>query len=314
MKRVALTVVVALAVVSFACQQAGPISEQDRAAIQKAHDGYAAAIGKKPAAELVKLYFADQAKVAPPNYPAIQDRDQMAKLFSRPAKAFKFDQLEVDGRGDLACVYGLWEADWLLTNGTTEHDKGKFLETWKRQADGAWKALHSTWNSDLPAGFTIATGEVKAEASAELKNLAWFVGRWEVEVDAKASPLGPAGKLILTNDCRWFPGGLAVVCYSTGAVPGGALYHDISILGYDAGTKTYVGSDLDNQGGLTPVTAAFKDGLWTMTGETRAGGKVTKLRSAMTAMTNDGYAGKAEFSTGGAWTLMSEAKAKRIGQ
>lgn len=29
-------------------------------------------------------------------------------------------------------------------------DKGKFFDVWTKQADGSWKAVVSTFNSDLP--------------------------------------------------------------------------------------------------------------------------------------------------------------------
>jgi hypothetical protein len=30
-------------------------------------------------------------------------------------------------------------------------DRGKIAEIWKKQADGNWKCIVDTWNSDLPA-------------------------------------------------------------------------------------------------------------------------------------------------------------------
>ena len=35
--------------------------------------------------------------------------------------------------------------------GETHTDIGKFMEVWKRQPDGGWKAIADTYNSDLPA-------------------------------------------------------------------------------------------------------------------------------------------------------------------
>jgi ketosteroid isomerase-like protein len=33
-------------------------------------------------------------------------------------------------------------------------DKGKFVDVWKKQADGSWKAVIDIFNSDLPAPST----------------------------------------------------------------------------------------------------------------------------------------------------------------
>ena len=30
-------------------------------------------------------------------------------------------------------------------------DRGKYVEAWKKQADGAWKVVEDIYNSDLPA-------------------------------------------------------------------------------------------------------------------------------------------------------------------
>jgi ketosteroid isomerase-like protein len=35
--------------------------------------------------------------------------------------------------------------------GKPVNDRGKFLEVWKKQADGKWKCTMDIWNSDLPA-------------------------------------------------------------------------------------------------------------------------------------------------------------------
>jgi ketosteroid isomerase-like protein len=34
--------------------------------------------------------------------------------------------------------------------GTSVNDRGKYLEVWKKQADGTWKCVMDMWNSDLP--------------------------------------------------------------------------------------------------------------------------------------------------------------------
>lgn len=35
------------------------------------------------------------------------------------------------------------------SQGKPETDRGKFLEVWKRQADGHWKTVADVYNSDL---------------------------------------------------------------------------------------------------------------------------------------------------------------------
>lgn len=41
----------------------------------------------------------------------------------------------------------------------------------------------------------------------------YFVGRWTGEGDVKASPFGPAGKFMFTEDKEWLPGGFFLVMH-----------------------------------------------------------------------------------------------------
>ena len=45
---------------------------------------------------------------------------------------------------------GTTEMNFKDASGKTNHDKGKYLTVWKKQADGSWKVLYDMFNSDLP--------------------------------------------------------------------------------------------------------------------------------------------------------------------
>jgi ketosteroid isomerase-like protein len=47
--------------------------------------------------------------------------------------------------GDFAYSQGFYSI------GNPPIDKGKYLEVWKKQPNGAWKAIADTFNSDMPA-------------------------------------------------------------------------------------------------------------------------------------------------------------------
>ncbi|MGA8191588.1 MAG: DUF4440 domain-containing protein, partial [Candidatus Sulfotelmatobacter sp.] len=49
--------------------------------------------------------------------------------------------------GYTSCTYDFNIKD---ASGKTISDKGKYLTVWKKEADGAWKVLLDTYNSDLP--------------------------------------------------------------------------------------------------------------------------------------------------------------------
>jgi ketosteroid isomerase-like protein len=99
-----------------------------------------------------KLYYAQDAVVNGPNAPAIKGHDAIVAMFkSFPAISdFKFEILEINGAGNLAYVHGTYSMVLTPPGVKPMSDKGKFLEIWKRQADGSWKVAIDTFNSDLP--------------------------------------------------------------------------------------------------------------------------------------------------------------------
>ncbi len=54
------------------------------------------------------------------------------------------------GSGDMAFVQGTYTASMKGPDGKAVSDTGKYLEVWKKQADGSWKAVEDIWNSDMP--------------------------------------------------------------------------------------------------------------------------------------------------------------------
>jgi ketosteroid isomerase-like protein len=317
MKRGLLAAVVILSAVSFACTTASPLSDQDKAAIQKLHDDYARAwnVEKPDVPAMVKVSYNDESRVFAPNVPVVQGPEAIAEVLSSgpAARNFKFSGIEIDGRADIAYAHGAYEGDWATPSGVMVHDKGKFVTVTKKQADGSWKIVHDIWNSDTaqPA-LPVATGTMAADASPDVKNLGYFVGRWQVGVDGQQWPLGPAGKQSILLDCRWFADGRQVVCSNEGTTPAGP-YHELWIAGPDPDTKAYKGYDLDNTGLATNYVMTFKDNVWVIEYPTvNAGGKRLKIKTTFFDLTQDEFSMKTEYSTGGAAGVVAEAKGRRI--
>ena len=61
------------------------------------------------------------------------------------AVSWKVSKVEVARAGDLAYVIGTYVLAMKPANET-----GKLMEVWKKQADGKWKCIADTFNSDLP--------------------------------------------------------------------------------------------------------------------------------------------------------------------
>jgi hypothetical protein len=190
-------------------------------------------------------------------------------------------------------------------------DTGKGIEVYKKQADGTWKVIRDIWNSSRPA-LVVPAGALKPDASTELKQLAWLVGQWRLEGDAKASPVGPAGKYALMMNCQWFPGGTQVVCGTEGTSPTGA-FQEMAIYGYDGAIKAYTLFDINSAGFSASAKGSFQDGKGIYMLDARAEGKPMKLRFTLFDMSTSAWKWKDEVSlAGGPWTLADEGKATKI--
>ena len=153
-----LLLVLALLSLSIACQpQAAPDTRAaDEAAIRKLDAEWSKAAGAKDADKTVS-YYTDDAQVMPANSPVIHDkagaRAMWQGMFNMPgfSGGWKPAKVDVARSGDLAYVTGTYEMHETDASGKPKTDKGKYLEVWKKQADGSWKCVADMFSTDLPA-------------------------------------------------------------------------------------------------------------------------------------------------------------------
>jgi len=160
MKRAALP----FAVAGFACAAllgchsgvGGHLSEPDKDKIRKVVDE-AMRTMVPPTSDVdayVRLYYADDARVLPPNQATVSGREAIAALFRADGTfhEVRFTILALEGRNDLAYVHGAYQISF-TPPAVREPvgDKGKYVEIWKKQRDGSWKVVLDVFNSDLPA-------------------------------------------------------------------------------------------------------------------------------------------------------------------
>jgi uncharacterized protein (TIGR02246 family) len=128
----------------------------DAAAIRALDEQWSATAAKNDLEGTVAFY-ADDAVLLPPNALIARDRksirDSWAGLLGpNTAVSWKVSKVEVAKSGELGYLYGTYS----LTirdpkGGAPVSDTGKLVEIWKKQADGKWKCIVDTYNSDLPA-------------------------------------------------------------------------------------------------------------------------------------------------------------------
>ena len=102
-------------------------------------------------------YYAEGAIVMPPNAASATTKEAIRsawkEMLTTPGAAisWKTTKVEVAKSGDLAYVSGTYEETKTDASGKPVQDRGKYVEIFKKQADGTWKVVADIWNSDLPA-------------------------------------------------------------------------------------------------------------------------------------------------------------------
>ncbi len=143
----------ALAFTIMACQPgAGPLSDEDIAAIRANGDAYAQSALSADWPAWAALFTDDAVNMAP-NEPAIEGRPAIqawGEAFPTMTE-FTSTPVEIDGRTDLAYIRGTYSYT-ATVEGAPEPvtDSGKYLVVLRKQADGSWLTTANIWNSDQP--------------------------------------------------------------------------------------------------------------------------------------------------------------------
>ena len=117
---------------------------------------WSAAAGTKDLDKTVSFY-SDNAIVMPPNASSAKTKEAIRsawkEMLTSPGAAisWKTTKVEVAKAGDLAYVSGTYEETMTDASGKPVKDRGKYVEIFKKQADGTWKVVADIWNSDLAA-------------------------------------------------------------------------------------------------------------------------------------------------------------------
>jgi hypothetical protein len=99
--------------------------------------------------------------------------------------------------------------------------------------------------------------------SPDQKRLDPMVGRWQVEVDLKATPLTQATRATGTEECEWFAG-RHVVCRSEAKGAAGS-YSQMRTFSYVPARKDYAVYAVDNLGTALLANGQLSGDTWTFT-------------------------------------------------
>ena len=152
--RIVYLAVSAVLVLTVACPPAAPpvLSDADKAAIDSMDQHFARMANAADFSGLVKMYYAMDAVMLPPNTPAIQGQANIEAFLRTfpPISNMRLHTVEVDGVGDLAYVQGRYSMTLTPPGGAAMPDSGKYLEIFRRQSDKSWKVVRDMFSSDIP--------------------------------------------------------------------------------------------------------------------------------------------------------------------
>ena len=101
--------------------------------------------------QLVAAFYAEDARLLPPNHPMITGRSQIRDALrgfleaGLGGLAVETYEIEIASSGDLAYGIGTFSLARPVP------DRGKFIEIYRRQADGSWKCVADMFGSDQAA-------------------------------------------------------------------------------------------------------------------------------------------------------------------
>ena len=137
-----------------ACQPAAPaaLSDADRSAIEAQEQNFAGLALRHALDTLVNAYYTDDAIVLGPNAPPATGHAAILAFLSGfpPFTTFQLQTVEINGAGGDAWVRGTYKMVMAPPGAAPIPDNGKYLEIWKKQADGNWKVTRDMFNSDVP--------------------------------------------------------------------------------------------------------------------------------------------------------------------
>ena len=130
----------------------GAVTDQDKTAMRDGAAAFAKAVNAKDWPGAAGQYT-DDAMMLPANGPALHGKADIQAWMAAypPFSNFVTTVDEVEGNDDMGYMRGSYEMDITMPGMTgPTHEKGKWIEVLKKQADGSWKVARDIFNSDLP--------------------------------------------------------------------------------------------------------------------------------------------------------------------
>jgi hypothetical protein len=146
----------------------------------------------------------------------------------------------------------------------------------------------------------------------ELKKVDYFAGNWTSEGDIKPGPMGPGGKMIMTERNQWMDGGFFLTMQSEFNVAALGSGTGTAYMGYDADKKVYTYDEFNSMGEAQHSTGRVDGDTWNWNGEKYLAGSTMKTRFIMKTLSATSYTFKLEMSPdGNNWSTVMDGKATK---
>lgn len=122
--------------------------------VRAVNDAYEKAVANQDVAVVLECYTSD-ASLLPPGAPLAKGTKAMEAVFQAyidaGASSLTLETIEVEEQGDAVIEVGRYELGIQTPDGSMT-DVGKYLQVFKRQADGTLRIAYDAFNSDQPTG------------------------------------------------------------------------------------------------------------------------------------------------------------------
>ena len=151
------------------------------------------------------------------------------------------------------------------------------------------------------------------ETMLKVNKLDLFVGKWTMEGQQYKGSFGPAAPINTEQTYEWLEGGLFLIHRLKGSV-GNQTIACIEIISYDESSNSYPTHAFYNDGKTNEWINHELNGIWTLTGDSQAGGKPIKVRCTSTFSNHEKtMTGKWEqLSEGGQWETFWDVKTIKV--
>ena len=145
--------VMALGLSLMACTQQAP-KQQDAIGQVRAADAAVSRAVTAKNLDAIMAHYADDAVLLPTAEPMIEGkaaiREEWEHILAIPNFSSKTTMREAEMSGDLAYTYGSYSARMMGEDGKPVDEPGKYVSIWRRGADGKWRIVVDTYNTDVP--------------------------------------------------------------------------------------------------------------------------------------------------------------------